>query len=891
VFEYIYPLTITAQSIYSSPASPGDELTFVYKIKNPSDRAVSNIRLGARIRTNSPQGSWIDDPANDKVISVDPGEKDYSRKFRIPSDVSSGYYDAGWVIVNQNTDEYQVAEAWVDENVMTRILYIESSAQPDLIVEDIWVDPDPPIAGASNRIRYRIKNQGGGDAVETFRTNRYFDGALDGHADTSGLTAGSTKTYYKDMTWPSDSNPHTIKAITDVNGAISESNEGNNERSESFSAECSTPDAPTLTSPGTSSKPGEEIETLTPTFRWQAVSSADQYGLYISKDPYGSGNIVYENEAISGSSTSLPLPSGYLQDGVKYRWNMRAHNSAGWSSYGIEDGKTRLYFWVNIVLPNRVKGIDVSEYQGNINWPTVYDSGYRFAFARASLGDENPPTLIDDYFETNMENGHAAGILMGAYHFAYPNYGTEASSEARHFLNVAGEYLKEGYLRPVLDLEQGEELGKEALSNWVHEWMNTVKSETGIEPIIYVNSNYANNYLDSSVIQYDLWIAHWRCDTGTPPNTGIWNDWDFWQYYSPDYCGVNSVPGISGGVDLDIFNGDMDRLYTFVIDVCCGNMGVNPTSWSITTNCGESDGEIVTVSASGGTVKGVTVGKISGPTWLSVSQTDLGDIAAGSSKTFTITASPPSETSGDFPYTVRVSNTCGTPSTRDVTGTITVRCPELSYSPTSHDFGDKCEGETDSTTFEIWNSGTGTLTYSLSGSCSFVDVNPTSGSSTEEHDTITVDIDTTGLSEGPHTCDISISSNDGSGTFTVTVNVVPCEEPVLSYSPTSRDFGDMCEGETDSTTFEIWNSGTGTLTYSLSESGDWVEVNPTSGSSNGEHDTITVDIDTTGLSEGSHTCDITINSNDGSGTFTARMNVIDLLPIKGYLHAKAFNRL
>jgi hypothetical protein len=69
-----------------------------------------------------------------------------------------------------------------------------------------------------------------------------------------------------------------------------------------------------------------------------------------------------------------------------------------------------------------------------------------------------------------------------------------------------------------------------------------------------------------------------------------------------------------------------------------------------------------------------------------------------------ITASPPSETSGDFGYTVRVSNTCGTPSTRDVTGTITVWCPELSYSPASHDFGDKCEGEKDSTTFEIWNS-------------------------------------------------------------------------------------------------------------------------------------------------------------------------------------------
>jgi uncharacterized protein YprB with RNaseH-like and TPR domain len=198
--------------------------------------------------------------------------------------------------------------------------------------------------------------------------------------------------------------------------------------------------------------------------------------------------------------------------------------------------------------------------------------------------------------------------------------------------------------------------------------------------------------------------------------------------------------------------------------------------------------------------------------------------------------------------------------------------PTLSISPSTHNFGDMCEGETESTTFEIWNSGTGTLSYSLSESCSWIDAHPTSGSSTGEHDTITVDIDTTGLSEGSHTCDITISSNGGGGTFTVTVNVAPC--PELSYSPTSHNFGDMREGETDNTTFEIWNSGTGTLSYSLSETCSWANVYPISGSSTEEHDTITVFIDTTGLSEGFHTCDITINSNDGSGTFTATVNVV-----------------
>jgi len=205
--------------------------------------------------------------------------------------------------------------------------------------------------------------------------------------------------------------------------------------------------------------------------------------------------------------------------------------------------------------------------------------------------------------------------------------------------------------------------------------------------------------------------------------------------------------------------------------------------------------------------------------------------------------------------------------------------PVLSYSPTSHNFGDMLEGQSDSTTFEIWNSGTGTLSYSLGESCSWVSVTPSGGSSNGEHDTMTVNIDTTGLSLGHYSCDISITSNGGSGTFTVEVNIVSAPtEPVLSYSPTSHNFGDMLEGQTDSTTFEIWNSGTGTLSYSLSESCSWVSVTPSGGSSNGEHDTMTVNIDTTGLSLGHYSCDISITSNGGSGTFTVEVNIVEEIP-------------
>ena len=104
--------------------------------------------------------------------------------------------------------------------------------------------------------------------------------------------------------------------------------------------------------------------------------------------------------------------------------------------------------------------------------------------------------------------------------------------------------------------------------------------------------------------------------------------------------------------------------------------------------------------------------------------------------------------------------------------------------------------------------------------------------------------------------------------------------PILMYNPTSHDFGDMSVGTTtDSTSFEIWNGGLGTLTYTLSEVCDWVDVTPLGGSSNGEHDTITVDVDTSGLSLGFHSCDILINSNGGNETFIVDVTVVPLVPV------------
>jgi len=102
--------------------------------------------------------------------------------------------------------------------------------------------------------------------------------------------------------------------------------------------------------------------------------------------------------------------------------------------------------------------------------------------------------------------------------------------------------------------------------------------------------------------------------------------------------------------------------------------------------------------------------------------------------------------------------------------------PYLLYSPTSYYAGSLTQNETDQTTFEIWNGNVGSLEYSFSETCDWVEFTPSSGVSTGEHDTININIDTEGLPAGTHECNITINSNGGNGVFHVSVYVIDGNE-------------------------------------------------------------------------------------------------------------------
>jgi len=205
------------------------------------------------------------------------------------------------------------------------------------------------------------------------------------------------------------------------------------------------------------------------------------------------------------------------------------------------------------------EGIDISHWQGTINWTTVAAAGKKFAFMKASESTD----YVDPTYTWNRAHAKAAGLLVGAYHFAAPTaVAGDAVAEADHFLATATP--THGELLPVLDLERTGGLSPTALTGWVQAYMGRILQQTGLHGVIYCSPNFWKTYMNDTTWfaangYTVLWIAHWTTATAPILPAAAWNSngWTFWQYTS---SGV--VPGISGSVDLDRYNG---KVFTKVL--------------------------------------------------------------------------------------------------------------------------------------------------------------------------------------------------------------------------------------------------------------------------------------------------------------------------------------
>jgi len=184
---------------------------------------------------------------------------------------------------------------------------------------------------------------------------------------------------------------------------------------------------------------------------------------------------------------------------------------------------------------------------------------------------------------------------------------------------------------------------------------------------------------------------------------------------------------------------------------------------------------------------------------------------------------------------------------------------------------------------EIWNSGVGTLNWSLGDDAAWLSENPTSGSSTGEHDTADVSVDIAGMSAGDYSAVITITADDANNSpQTVPISLhISSAAPQISFKPGRFSFAAVEGGLTHAAeTLEIWNSGVDTLGWSLSDDAAWLSEDPTSGSSTGEHDTVVVSVDIAGMSVGDYSTNITIMADEAG-------NSPQVVPVSLYISSAA----
>jgi|GEM_PF-3699973 len=200
-----------------------------------------------------------------------------------------------------------------------------------------------------------------------------------------------------------------------------------------------------------------------------------------------------------------------------------------------------------ILEGNSVHGVDVSNWQGNINWSLVKGAGVAFAFLKATEG----AGFVDGAYGRNLSGCRKESILVGAYHFARPGSGS-AAAQAKHFTQVVVKYGKQGIM-PALDLEDAGHLGSTQLLQWVEEWLATVKQVLQQNAVLYVSPAFVQAHMPSATFSMPLWTAQWQCKA--PRQVPGWKSWTFWQYTN-----AGRVAGIEGNVDLDVFRGTAPAL-------------------------------------------------------------------------------------------------------------------------------------------------------------------------------------------------------------------------------------------------------------------------------------------------------------------------------------------
>jgi len=199
--------------------------------------------------------------------------------------------------------------------------------------------------------------------------------------------------------------------------------------------------------------------------------------------------------------------------------------------------------------PMEIIGIDVSKYQGTIDFKKVQATGISYVFVRATEGI----TYQDENFSLNFTAAQAAELVTGAYHFYESN--DDPINQLKNFISMVT--LKTGDLPPIVDIEKLHHNDQTDLHEKIQIFLDGLEQHYGVKPIIYSGLNFANIYM-TGFGEYPLWLAEYEVDKPSVPEG--WSDWTFWQWSQ-----TGSVDGIKGVVDADRYNGNETSFHKILI--------------------------------------------------------------------------------------------------------------------------------------------------------------------------------------------------------------------------------------------------------------------------------------------------------------------------------------
>ena len=198
-----------------------------------------------------------------------------------------------------------------------------------------------------------------------------------------------------------------------------------------------------------------------------------------------------------------------------------------------------------------VRGIDISHHQGTIEWDNIKKQKVHFVYMKASEGGD----YRDPEFGRNWKESASAGLARGAYHFF--SFCKPGGKQARNFL--AAVPVDQNALPPAIDLEFGGNCKnrpeKEVIVRELLRFMRKIEEARGIAPIIYATHDSYDEYLTGLISNKNIWIRDILKRPGLPDG----RRWTFWQY-----ANNGRIDGITGRVDLNVFNGSPEDFRTLL---------------------------------------------------------------------------------------------------------------------------------------------------------------------------------------------------------------------------------------------------------------------------------------------------------------------------------------